>query len=899
MSPFLTLALLLSASVPGQEISVPAPAQPSPEEIAKAIRDLSNPKFSVRERASALVWSAGRRGEMALLRALATADLETTRRADKVLEKFRWGIFPDTPKVVLPLIAKYRRGDPAARTAVLEELFGRGAARYPLVARLLRASDTDGDNWRLGRAILRARFEEALRTRLRGQEFAGLEDLLAVRMAFGEDRAIRDYAVFLHLSGRIAPALEELTIRVALPGHRREAVVLAHLYRVKGDLPAARRTAEKAGDAELLQDLLVEQTDWKALSARADRLVGEDALPDFRAFYHRLAGDRPAFEAAVAELVKIANTKRPDDGTLWWEAKALFLNDLTDEALAVLSRGGGDDRVLDVLARQGRFRDALKLLDGYRDRGAKDKLWASLRRARLLNHLGEQEAARKLVDAAWPELESHYFPLLHAELLQTERALGRSEGALRRCGRLLDRWPPRAAEQPAEEKFTPSSYADLLLRELFKEPEGAVSVWWEFLRDKHARPFLLGCRLPEEPLATLRRLQALYGGKLSKAEFTSLVREARAAARRRPEAQDRREKAANLKEPPAAPDSWLVALADTCRQFGRDELLRECLEASVEEGQSHVAFLELAKYLAGKKRWDELARVCERGLRIHAPNADLAILHSHALKQLGRDAEARRLEEAARLWPLGDETARHFLAETLAALGRHDEARREFALATRSGPRMAWSTRNAWRELSGYAVQEGKELEAAACWEKWYLGVLGRGSYFTQIEACVWVPYRLHFLRARGLLANGDVSGALAEIRLCERLLPGETETAVTFVPALVKGGQARAADELFDRALKGQRALCADYPRCAPAHNALAWLAARCGRQLDLALQHARTAVRLDPDRAAHLDTLAEVHFRRGERAEAVRLMRRCIALAPDRGHYRSQLKRFEAVQP
>src|SRR5262249_42353320 len=157
--------------------------------------------------------------------------------------------------------------------------------------------------------------------------------------------------------------------------------------RVKGDLPGARRAAEKAGDLDLLQAILVEQGDWKELSARADKLVGEDALPDFKAFFHRLAGDRAAFEREVAGLPKVARDKTADDGTLWWEAKSLFLNDRTDDALAVLDRAQDDAMILDVLIRQRRFPEALRRLDQFRSSDGKEKLWAPIRRARLLNHL--------------------------------------------------------------------------------------------------------------------------------------------------------------------------------------------------------------------------------------------------------------------------------------------------------------------------------------------------------------------------------------------------------------------------------------------------------------------------------------------------------------------------------
>jgi tetratricopeptide (TPR) repeat protein len=75
--------------------------------------------------------------------------------------------------------------------------------------------------------------------------------------------------------------------------------------------------------------------------------------------------------------------------------------------------------------------------------------------------------------------------------------------------------------------------------------------------------------------------------------------------------------------------------------------------------------------------------------------------------------------------------------------------------------------------------------------------------------------------------------------------------------------------------------------------------MAARLGRKLDEALAHAQRATALAPDKAAYLDTLAEVHFRRGEPQKAVELARRCIELEPEREFYREQLERFEKGEP
>jgi tetratricopeptide (TPR) repeat protein len=64
-------------------------------------------------------------------------------------------------------------------------------------------------------------------------------------------------------------------------------------------------------------------------------------------------------------------------------------------------------------------------------------------------------------------------------------------------------------------------------------------------------------------------------------------------------------------------------------------------------------------------------------------------------------------------------------------------------------------------------------------------------------------------------------------------------------------------------------------------------------------AMAHARVALRLEPDNAAYLDTLAEIHFKNGQRRRALSVIRRAIALAPRDAFFRSQLRRFENEDP
>ena len=92
---------------------------------------------------------------------------------------------------------------------------------------------------------------------------------------------------------------------------------------------------------------------------------------------------------------------------------------------------------------------------------------------------------------------------------------------------------------------------------------------------------------------------------------------------------------------------------------------------------------------------------------------------------------------------------------------------------------------------------------------------------------------------------------------------------------------------------------VCKAYPKSAQNHNSLAWLAVCCRRQLDKALEHSKKAVELAPKTAGYLDTLAEVYYQRGDKAQAIKLMKKCIELNPASTYYKKQIKRFEAPGP
>jgi uncharacterized Ntn-hydrolase superfamily protein len=76
---------------------------------------------------------------------------------------------------------------------------------------------------------------------------------------------------------------------------------------------------------------------------------------------------------------------------------------------------------------------------------------------------------------------------------------------------------------------------------------------------------------------------------------------------------------------------------------------------------------------------------------------------------------------------------------------------------------------------------------------------------------------------------------------------------------------------------------------------NGLAWTCATNNVYLDEALRAAERAVELEPKNAGILDTLAEVHFRRGDAGKAVEVETRALAMEPANNYLTEQLNRFK----
>jgi tetratricopeptide (TPR) repeat protein len=838
-----------------------AGAAPPPEDIAQAVRELGDDRFSVREKASAFLQAAGRAAEPALRAALKSRDPEVVRRAGAILDQFKWGIYPDTPKEIVDLVTRYRSADRGLKQALAHKLLERGAAGVAVVTKLAGAEPDEVARQVLLRQLVQEQAQLVPGLAAEGQ-LATLEELLEVCSPLGEEAA-RNYAAYLLVRGRLDEAIAAVKARTDPPS----AEVLTYLYRAKGDLAGARQAAERAGNPRLVEAVLWEQGAWKELLDRHRPQPGGtagDAVEALalRAAYQRRAGAAKDFEATLAELRRLEPGQAHEDGELWHRAKALLLHDRPAEAIGLLVKGGEPARAFELLAAQMRVREALALADGAAGRARDDRFRLDVLRARTLYNLGETDKALALFTRLAGEVTDPAIGLdLAAQLIDAEYGVGLADQAQEHCALLLARAKDDAI-------------LGALLAQAFPEKSDAAAAWWAFL----TRQF------PDEPApATMKRLRGLLAGKTPLKELEALARGGEAA-----------------RLGPAKREAWWLALAEAFRAADGETQARAVLEkAAADPSASSAPGVKLGDWLVEHKLWTQAAEQYDRAWRKDRGQPLPLYLRGLALVRAGRNAQGQKLMDLAHLVPLAGEQPRHTLAAALAERGRPDAARREYDLIVRTGQFNSWYVSDSRRHFAQDALARKDYLAAAGFYERSLLDCLRAGTGFERTAAYVVVPSMVHRIRARGLLAAGRADEAREETRLALTASPGSVDVCIDLVPALEKAGRKREADDLFDQVFALYERLAADYPRFASGHNSLAWLAARCHRRLDRALEHAQRAVALAPKEAGYRDTLAEVHFQRGEKDRAIDLMKQCVALEPKNDYFRKQLRRFQAGDP
>jgi tetratricopeptide (TPR) repeat protein len=849
------ISLMTLLAVAALALAEPPPA-PNKEQINRWVAQLGDGDFAVREKASRALWEAGQAAEAAVAAAAKSDDPEIKRRANDILQKFKWGIFPDTPKEIVGLIERYRTREPKDKAEVVKELFEMGSRGCAVLVKLAAAEEDNALRQQLfGQVSQEA--ARAIPSLLAEGNFATLEDLLELSLVEDQgDVALQHLAAFWLLRGKVDDGIARVQAHARKhPDSNLYPQALTYLYRAKGDLAHAREAAEKTGRQDLVEMVLLDQRDWAGLAKVYDQADGGnvEAL-GYRAAFHRLAGNAKGLEQALADIRKNAADKM-DDNSVWLPAKALFLNGASEDALELAARKGHKiEAAFEILCAQLKFREAFDLADK-----ATKSPELEIARARTLYLLGEKEKAEPVFTRFGDAIKKGEQEQWRDKLLQTEQRLGLQDEALAQVAPLLVR--------PETEGFQGH-----LLGLVFPKQGDRAAVWWRFLREKSPS---------EDAVVTMKRVRDLLLGKGAGPDLETLASDAANAALQR-----------NAEEK----EAWLLAIAETVLAAGREALGRTYLEKAAAVPEARKALLRLGDFHTERKEWEQAADYYARAWKKDQKQPLPLFLRGWALTQSGAVAEGRKLIDLAHWLPLGDESARFEFAKELMQRGQADAAHREQELLLSVSQPGSFNAGETQRQMTLAAVARKDYLKAADLQELSTLRCLQPNTEFLINEAYVGVPHFIHRLRARALAASGRLEEARREVAFCESLLPGNIDLVIHIVPEFEKRGQKKEADDLFKGSLGLHEKMCVDYPRSAWAHNNLAWLCACCRRNLDTGLEHARKAVELAPDQMGYLDTLAEVHFQRGDKDKAIEAMKKCLAHDGKNSYYRKQLKRFEA---
>ena len=344
--PTYLVLLFLCSILVAQQAKQPTPAKPTKEQIAHWLEQLGDNDFDKREEASRKLWEAGELAEVAVREAVKSTDPEVKRRARELLDKFKWGIYPTTPKAIVELIGRYHGQD---KVEAVRGLLEAGPAGCKSLLKILAAEDTP-EAKKVLQDVIVAELPRSVPQLLARNDFTTLETLLNTGMAGDNPAGLRHAAAYWLLRGQLDQKIKHyraLEARGDKATAKANAEILACLYRARGDFVAARGAARRAGREDLVDAMLYEAGDWNEDAWRGDdaQIVRPTARRPgkhppkyeklgFRTACKRLTGTPQEFEAAVGEVLKLADNLKPDDETDRFSLAAVLLfNHRPKEAL--------------------------------------------------------------------------------------------------------------------------------------------------------------------------------------------------------------------------------------------------------------------------------------------------------------------------------------------------------------------------------------------------------------------------------------------------------------------------------------------------------------------------------------------------------------------------------------
>jgi tetratricopeptide (TPR) repeat protein len=866
-------------------------AAPTAEEISRAIEDLSDAEFEKRQSATELLWQAGDAAAEVLEQAAKSTDPEVRTRAAALVKKLRLGIRPDTPREVLLLIDQFRYAQaPEQRRQALAEL--QAKERWQTVLALIRGEQNPQERRNLATAVA-GQAGKIVGPLVEKGDLAQAEEVL--ELVATVETGVPQLTAFLLLTGRIDKQIATLRERVADKSNVEAATRLAYLLRAKGDLSGAIEAAARTEDFVLRINLLAEAGRWSEAAPLAEEFHRRNASRleglAFATTFYRLAGNEAEHQRTLDALLKAANIERlkeiapnrPADpfgpganlavNHFLTAAKTLLINERMDEALEILRKINPPFALL-VYWQQHRHREALEFVQVAADTKL-DRMW--------LENLPTPLSS--------PAVHPDYRVLLAAQVARQLRELGRKE-QVEQIWKTL-----RELETQGNDRGRRLSLLSMYASQLGRHDE-ATRLGADAIKAGIAPAVIFSALARREaPQAMIWHERLLViDPQIDRAKAIAIaISLVTPNPRRGGPPESWREMVNSVRDSvqklePRQKAERLIVLGQTCKARGDLDLARIMFDeaaAAYPAGSTQVGNL-----LADEGDWAGAAKHYAAAVKGNSSDALAGFLLGQAQLRTGEESASEKQLLQANLAMLAPEM-RYAVARAVQNASLKPEVIRQHELTCRTALPDSQIIVNAGQEL-GNLLSADQPREAARHWQHLLLHGLNSSANFNEAEAYPALANLMHKGVARGAMAEGKPEEVAAELARCARIMPADIQAVVDLVPLLRQKGMPQIADGLFERAMAKHRQVLEEFPESATYLNNAAWVCARAQRELDEALKLANKAVELMPDEAAYQDTLAEVHFQRGDREAAVAAAQKCLEIAPANTMFAKRLAHF-----
>ncbi|MGB6222462.1 hypothetical protein [Haloferula sp.] len=852
-----------------------------PLAASELVEQLGNESYPVREEATYELWVLGEKARDLLEQAVVSGDPEVAVRARGVLRKVQLGILPDSPPEVVELVVRYDTASPEGRMNII-----RGLKRLRAWRQVLRIHELERDPETL--ELIAGEIEgvavEAARELLASDEidFSGARELL--EMGRPEPAQLMALADFHRVAGSLENELERAAKLKGEAGHLWRYALLA----VKGDLRGAAKEAEAAGlsvIAARLRALGGDPLPWVKMVQVPPQQIAPESLDRYRDAVGDLWEGRPPSPKLISSLEKESEQGEDEEryasiSVLYALGESDVATDLMEQMVPVLAffHYENNERVNEAFEALGLdpedpdFRkwgakqfevvlrnpenaeqemNALATLGWFLERRGLHDLASEIFTEPLVR-LGREDpeiflsktdeffASFSFNRVVWPVLEaSATFADEDPAKLATVRDNLFGEGV--HVGPLwssIDRLDPTL-----DGKAKLQMSAELL--GLAPDEGKSFEKWWKWSREQ-----VMGAEPKEqgEQIGLMLAISALRSNVEAYLEMADLMR---------------------------AEGMDFGELGEIGRNFRFAEYEMACLTA------------------AG--RWDELV---ERR-RLASDNALTSpVRHAYlasALRNAGKEEEAREREEMIDRLVLGDVQVMRFIARAYMTYG-------DFKRADLWWQRAAAETTGDTQEfmyaaepvLDG-AKERGDWKLVASLGEVQLLFHLMMGDRSEQPWTLLRARIETEMARALSII-DEDRDKAIAMLERCHARGVTDGSMADYFFPALRAAGLREQHDQWFEETWESYQEVLERFPGSQNTRNTAAWTAARANRRLDEAEVLVTTALEAMPEQAAYLDTLGEIWFCRSDREKALKWSGKALLHEPGESTLMRQHERFRS---